>query len=31
MGCDYNVETSLAQLKTTMQMAVLHGHTVQVS
>jgi hypothetical protein len=28
MGCDYNIETSLAQLKTTMQMDVLHGKTV---
>jgi hypothetical protein len=28
MGCDYNVETSLAQLKTTMQMEVLHCKTV---
>jgi hypothetical protein len=28
MGCDYNVETALAQLKTTMQMEELHGQTV---
>jgi hypothetical protein len=28
MGCDYNIETSLAQLKTTMQMDVLHGQTI---
>ena len=28
MGCDYNIETSLAQLKTTMQMDVLHCQTV---
>jgi hypothetical protein len=28
MGCDYNIETSLAQLKTTMQMDGLHGKTV---
>jgi hypothetical protein len=28
MGCDYNVETSLAHLKTTMRMEVLHGQTV---
>jgi hypothetical protein len=28
MGCDYNIETSLAHLKTTMQMDVLHGKTV---
>jgi hypothetical protein len=28
MGCDYNIETSLAQLKTTMQMDVLHCKTV---
>jgi hypothetical protein len=28
MGCDYNIETSLAPLKTTMPMAVLHGQTV---
>jgi hypothetical protein len=28
MGCDYNIETSLAQLKTTMQMEVLHCKTV---
>jgi hypothetical protein len=27
MGCDSNIETSLARLKTTMQMEVLHGHT----
>ena len=28
MGCDYNIETSLAHLKTRMQMDVLHGKTV---
>jgi hypothetical protein len=28
MGCDYNIETSLTHLKTTMQMDVLHGKTV---
>jgi hypothetical protein len=28
MGCDYNIETALAQLKTTMQMEVRHGQTV---
>jgi hypothetical protein len=28
MGCDYNIETSLAQLKTTMQMDVVHYTTV---
>jgi hypothetical protein len=28
MGCDYNIETSLAHLKTTMRMDVLHGKTV---
>ena len=28
MGCDDNIETSLAQLKTGMQMDVLHGQTV---
>jgi hypothetical protein len=28
MGCDYNIETSLAQLKTSMQMDVLHCKTV---
>jgi hypothetical protein len=28
MGCDYNLETALAQLKTPMQMAVLHCKTV---
>jgi hypothetical protein len=28
MGCDDNVETALAQLKTTRQMDVLHGKTV---
>jgi hypothetical protein len=28
MGCDYNIETSLAQLKTTMQRDVLHCKTV---
>jgi hypothetical protein len=28
MGCDYHVETSLAHLKTAMQMDVLHGKTV---
>jgi hypothetical protein len=28
MGCDYNIETALAQLKTTMRMEVLHGQTV---
>jgi hypothetical protein len=28
MDCDYNVETSLAHLKTTMHMDVLHGQTV---
>jgi hypothetical protein len=28
MGCDYNIETSLAHLKTTMQMDVLHCKTV---
>jgi hypothetical protein len=28
MGCDYNIETSLAQRKTTRQMDVLHGKTV---
>ena len=28
MGCDYNIEPSLAQLKTSMQMDVLHGKTV---
>jgi hypothetical protein len=28
MGCDYNIETSLAQLKTTMPRDVLHGQTV---
>jgi hypothetical protein len=27
MGCDYNIETSLAQLKTSMQMDVLHCTT----
>ena len=28
MGCDSNIETSLAQIKTTMKMDVLHGKTV---
>jgi hypothetical protein len=28
MGCDYNLETALLQLKTTMQMDVLHCKTV---
>jgi hypothetical protein len=28
MGCDYNIETSLAHLKTTMRMDVLPGQTV---
>jgi hypothetical protein len=28
MGCDYNIETALAHLKTTMPMEVLHGQTV---
>jgi hypothetical protein len=28
MGCDYNVETALAHLKTTMRMEVLHCKTV---
>jgi hypothetical protein len=28
MGCDYNIETALAHLKTTMQMDVLHCKTV---
>jgi hypothetical protein len=28
MGCDYNLETSLAHLKTTMRMEVRHGQTV---
>jgi hypothetical protein len=28
MGCDYNLETALAQRKTGMQMEVLHGQTV---
>jgi hypothetical protein len=28
MGCDYNIETALAPLKTTIQMEVLHGKTV---
>jgi hypothetical protein len=28
MGCDYNLETALAQLKTTMRMDVLHCKTV---
>jgi hypothetical protein len=28
MGCDYNIETSLAHLKTTMRMEVLHCQTV---
>ena len=28
MGCDYNIETALSPLKTTMQMEVLHGKTV---
>jgi hypothetical protein len=28
MGCDYNIETSLAQLKTTMRMDVLHSQTI---
>jgi hypothetical protein len=28
MDCDYNIEPALAQLKTTMQMDVLHGKTV---
>jgi hypothetical protein len=28
MGCDYNIETSLAHLKTTMRMDVLHCKTV---
>jgi hypothetical protein len=28
MGCDYNVETALAQLKTTMRMEVLRCKTV---
>jgi hypothetical protein len=28
MGCDYNIETALAQLKTTRQMEVLHCKTV---
>jgi hypothetical protein len=28
MGCDYNIETSLAHLKTTMQMEILHCKTV---
>jgi hypothetical protein len=28
MGCDYNLETSLAQLKTSLQMDVLHCKTV---
>ena len=28
MGCDYNIETALAQLKTMMQMDVLHCKTV---
>jgi hypothetical protein len=28
MGCDYNIETSLAHLKTTMRMEVLHCKTV---
>jgi hypothetical protein len=28
MGCDYNIETSLAHLKTTMQMDMLHCKTV---
>ena len=27
MGCDYNIETALAHLKTTRQMEVLHGNT----
>jgi hypothetical protein len=28
MGCDYNIETSRAHLKTTMHMDVLYGQTV---
>jgi hypothetical protein len=28
MGCDYNLETALAHLKTTMRMEVLHCKTV---
>jgi hypothetical protein len=28
MGCDYNIETALAHLKTTMRMEVLHCKTV---
>jgi hypothetical protein len=28
MGCDYNIETSLAHLKTTMRMEVLHCKTM---
>jgi hypothetical protein len=28
MGCDDNIETALAQLKTTMRMDVLHGKSV---
>jgi hypothetical protein len=28
MGCDYNIETALAHLKTTMQMDILHCKTV---
>jgi hypothetical protein len=28
MGCDYNIETALAHLKTTMQMEILHCKTV---
>jgi hypothetical protein len=28
MGCDYNIETALAQLKTSMQMDILHCKTV---
>jgi hypothetical protein len=28
MGCDYNIETALAQLKTAMRMDVLHCKTV---
>jgi hypothetical protein len=30
MGCDDNIETSLAYFKTTMRMEVLHGKTVPV-
>jgi hypothetical protein len=28
MGCDHNIETALAHLKTTMRMDVLHGKSV---